>query len=223
MGKHYDTVLFDLDGTLLDTLEDLADGVNASLEQNGFPKRTLEEIRSFVGNGVAKLMERAIPGGLANDRYDVCLKEFKEAYGEHIQRKTRAYPGIPELLEQLRQEGYKLGIVSNKFDLAVKKLNDCYFPGLIQVAVGSMDHVPRKPAPDGVFRAMEELGAEKARTVYVGDSEVDIATARNAGIPCISISWGFRSREELAESGASVIVERPDALLEYLHNLDQGR
>lgn len=214
----YRTVIFDLDGTLLDTLDDLRNAVNTALSAFGFPTRTREEIRRFVGNGVEFLMARAIPGGRDEPAYPECLAYFKEVYAAHCEDNTRPYDGIMELLSALRAAGVQTAIVSNKFDLGVKKLNRLYFGDLIPVAVGEheADGVRRKPAPDTVFEAMQALEADPATTVYVGDSDVDMATAANAGLPCLSVSWGFRSAEELRAAGATVIAEDTATLARLL-------
>lgn len=212
----YDTIIFDLDGTLLDTLEDLADAVNHALSQMGMPQRTLDEVRQFVGNGVAKLIQRAVPAGTSPEQTSQALAIFKDYYELHKEDKTAPYAGINELLSVLHQRGYKLAVVSNKFDRAVKDLMPRYFPGLIHAAAGEdEDHgVPKKPDPTMVHRVMEELGAQKA--VYVGDSEVDMETARNSGLPCISVTWGFRDREFLLEIGADTFADAPAEILELV-------
>lgn len=214
----YRTVIFDLDGTLLDTLDDLRNAVNRALLAFGFPPRTREEIRSFVGNGVEFLMARAIPGGREAVAYPACLAYFKEEYAAHCEDCTKPYPGVIQLLTALREAGIQTAIVSNKFDLGVKKLNRQYFGDLIPVAVGEheADGVRRKPAPDTVFEAMHLLGADPATAVYVGDSDVDLQTAANAHIPCVSVSWGFRTVEELTAAGATEIVGDMEALGEAL-------
>ncbi len=214
----YQTVIFDLDGTLLDTLDDLRCAVNTALAAFGYPPRTREEIRRFVGNGVEWLMARALPDGRSNPDYPACLAHFKEFYAAHCEVHTRPYDGLIDLLADLRTAGIKTAIVSNKFDAGVKQLNRLYFGALIPVAVGEheADGVMRKPAPDTVFEAMRQLNADPATTVYVGDSDVDIQTARNADIPCISVSWGFRTAEELAAIGAHPVAENAAALRRLL-------
>ena len=179
-------VLFDLDGTLLDTLEDLADAVNHVLAEHGYPRRSLEEIRCFVGNGAAKLMERAVPPG-----EDSALEEFRTFYDAHCREKTGPYRGVPEMLNQVRKH-YPVAIVSNKPDSAVKALCADYFPGIY--ALGDSADCPRKPAPDMVLKAMRAIGVD--RCIYVGDSEVDVATAKNAGAICLSVTWGFRTQQD---------------------------
>lgn len=214
--KKCNTIIFDLDGTLLDTLDDLTDSVNYSLALHGFPCREKSEVRRFVGNGVARLMELAIPDGRSNSKYDICLEDFKKHYSKNKQNKTNAYNGIMELLEKLNKENYKLAIVSNKFDMAVKELNEIYFGEYIKVAIGESEHIAKKPAPDTVFKALEELGAEANNSIYVGDSEVDVKTAKNSGIKCVGVTWGFRDRELLEEKGADYIIDKPSDLLEII-------
>jgi phosphoglycolate phosphatase len=214
--KQYDTVIFDLDGTLLNTLDDLTDSVNFALAQYGFPCRKIEEIRSFVGNGVARLMELSIPDGLKNPQYEKCFVDFRRHYSKNMQNKTDAYKGIKELLLQLVKEGYKIAIVSNKFDKAVKELNKIYFGEYIKVAIGESENIAKKPAPDTVFKALHELGAVADKTVYIGDSEVDVKTAKNSGIICVGVTWGFRNREILEQKGADYIIDRPQELLKII-------
>lgn len=212
----FDTVIFDLDGTLLNTLEDLADSTNYALSVSGYPTRTLEEIRTFVGNGIARLLDRAVPEGTDAAATAACLERFRAHYMLNMENKTAPYPGVPELLRRLKDQGCRMGIVSNKFDGAVKGLAQAYFEGLLPVAIGESKSVARKPAPDTVFRALSELGAGAESAVYVGDSEVDLETARNAGLPCISVSWGFRDAELLRQRGAERIVDDAAALYEAI-------
>lgn len=218
------TIIFDLDGTLLNTLEDLTDSVNHAMEAFGFPVHTIEEIRSFVGNGAPKLIERSIPQGKENPSYDAALSAFKEHYAAHCEDKTNPYAGVMELLAQLKEEGYRLAVVSNKFDGAVKRLCRKYFAGYIEVAIGESADVKRKPAPDTVYRALSELSCDASRAVYVGDSEVDIQTAKNASLPCISVTWGFRTEEQLKDAGADekLMIGNPQALLPLLFQLHQA-
>lgn len=212
----YQTVIFDLDGTLLNTLEDLTDSVNFALRTCGYPPRTIEEVRAFVGNGVGLLVERSVPAGTTAGETERCLSVFKEHYARNMRNKTRPYDGILPLLRELRESGRKLAIVSNKFDAAVKELRDDLFAAEIPVAIGESATVRRKPAPDTVWEALRELGAEKESAVYVGDSDVDVQTAHNAGLPCIGVTWGFRGREVLQSAGADRIVDTPDELLRLL-------
>ena len=207
-------IIFDLDGTLLDTLQDLANAVNAALTANGMPERTVDEVRRFVGNGVRNLMLQAVPGADANPLFEKTFADFKAYYGAHCKENTAPYPGVPELLTELKRRGIKAAIVSNKIDFAVKELDREYFAGMTGAAIGEMEGVARKPAPDTVNKAMAELGVMAEECIYVGDSDVDIMTARNAGMPCISVTWGFRDREFLAEHGASLYVDTPEQVLE---------
>lgn len=205
----YRAVIFDLDGTLLNTLDDLAASTNAALRQFGYPERTVEEVRRFVGNGVRLLMVRALPQGEETPRFEEILAYFRQHYAAHCREATAPYPGIPALLARLRERGVRVAVVSNKFDAAVKELCHAYFGGEVEVAVGESPAVAKKPAPDAVLAAMRELGVSPADAVYVGDSEVDVETARRAGLPCISVLWGFRDRAELVAHGATHFA--PDA------------
>lgn len=208
------TIIFDLDGTLMDTLDDLAASVNYCMEKYGCPVYDREDVRQKVGKGVYVLMEKALPGGRKNPHYADCIRDFFRHYEKHMLDHTRPFEGIPQVLDHLREKGYKLAIVSNKFDAAVKELNQQFFAGRIPVAIGEAEArgIRRKPAPDSVFEAMKELDSRQTESIYVGDSEVDIETAANAGIPCISVTWGFKSREFLEEYGASHIVDTPEEL-----------
>ncbi len=214
-----DTIIFDLDGTLLDTLEDLTDSVNYAMERFGLPTHTLEAVRGFVGNGVAKLIERAIPQGPENPSYEAILETFKGHYAKHCEDKTRPYEGIMEALALLQKQEYHLAIVSNKFDGAVKQLCKKYFGEYISVAIGESDRVKRKPAPDTVYQALRELGSDGSRAIYVGDSEVDLQTAQNAKLPCVSVTWGFRTKEQLLNAGAELIIRTPQELPDLLARL----
>ncbi len=218
-NKKITTVVFDLDGTLLDTLEDLKEAVNHAMDFCGMPRRTLDEVRRFVGNGVKKLMVRAVPYGENNPDFDRAFDAFKQYYGEHCNDATRAYDGIPELLDVLKNSGYTLAIVSNKIDSAVQDLTNKYFPQ-VDVAIGDREHLQRKPYPDSVNLALKELGKTREETVYVGDSDVDLATAKNAGLPCISVLWGFRDREFLVEHGAETFVEKPMEIMKALKEMN---
>lgn len=212
----YDTVIFDLDGTLLDTLQDLADSVNYALNVNALPQRTVDEVRRFVGSGVARLVARAVPEGTPEGLVSKVLADFRAHYVLNMENRTAPYPGVLELLRRLRADGFHLAIVSNKFDAAVKGLAQAYFEGLLPVAIGEAAGISRKPAPDTVFKALRELGADAGSAVYVGDSDVDIQTAGSAGLPCISVSWGFRDRAFLLEHGAGLIVDDTEALYRAL-------
>ncbi len=214
--KKYDTIIFDLDGTLLNTLEDLTNSVNFALVRCGFPCRTMAEVRSFLGNGAARLMEHSVPDGINNPQYEKCLADFRNHYPQNMQNKTDAYKGIIELLGQLSKEDYKIAIVSNKSDKAVKELNQVYFGKYIKVAIGESENVSIKPAPDTVFKALEELGSTVDKALYVGDSEVDVKTAKNAGMMCVGVTWGFRDKEVLEQNGADYIIDRPQELLKII-------
>lgn len=206
--------IFDLDGTILDTLEDLADALNHALTEFGYPTRTLPEVRRFVGNGIRNLIRRGAPAGTQEAEIDRLHAVFTAHYNAHCADKTRPYAGIPELLTALRDRGIRTAVVSNKPDGAVKPLCARYFPGLFDAAVGERTGVARKPAPDSVNAVLAELGFDRSEAVYIGDSEVDIATAWNAGMACFSVDWGFRPREELLANGAKLIASTPQALLE---------
>ena len=208
-------IIFDLDGTLLDTLADLHDAVNYALAALGYPARTVEEVRQFVGNGAGQLMARAVPAGVDPAP---ALALFREYYGENCRQKTGPYPGIPEALRELGQK-YPLAIVSNKPDTAVKALCAEFFPGIY--ALGESPRCPRKPAPDMVYAAMEALDVTDC--VYVGDSEVDVATAKNAAVPCLSVLWGFRDLETLENAGAQYFCHRPREIQTIIEEILQAR
>lgn len=212
----YHTAVFDLDGTLLDTLQDLADSANYALALHRLPCRSLDEIRRFVGNGVGLLIHRAVPENTAEALEALVLQDFRAHYLLNMENKTAPYPGVPELLDRLRAAGVRTAVVSNKFDGAVKGLCQTYFGGRVEVAIGESQGVARKPAPDTVFRALAELGVPPEGAVYIGDSDVDIQTAGNAGLPCISVSWGFRDEAFLTEHGAVTIADTREELAELL-------
>lgn len=214
--KKYKAVIFDLDGTLLDTLEDLKDSVNYALGNAGMPLRSLEEVRTFVGNGVRRLMELAVPFGEENPEFAKVFEEFKKHYALHCNDKTAPYPHIMELLSELKARGYQMAVVSNKFYGAVQELRKLYFEGYIETAIGEKEGIRRKPAKDTVVAALRELGIDKEDAVYVGDSEVDIATAENAGMDCIVVAWGFRTREEQKKAGGKVFADDPLDILELV-------
>lgn len=208
----YKAILFDMDGTLLDTLSDMTDAVNHVLTAHGYPARTAEEVRSFVGNGAARLIARAVPEGLPDEETAAVLAEYRAWYEAHSCIKTAPYPGIPAALAVLRREGARLAVVSNKPDGATRALAAKFFPDLL--AFGQTQGVPTKPAPDMVYRALNALGVEPESAVYVGDSEVDVATAKNAGLPLVAVSWGFRGREALLTAGAETVADNAAELLE---------
>lgn len=267
--KNINTVIFDLDGTLLDTLEDLKDALNYALSKHGMPERSLDEVRCFVGNGAKELLKKAVPEGEGNPEFVSALADFKGYYQEHSLIKTAPYEGVVDVMRQLKARGYKLAIVSNKPDAAVKDLDKHFFRGLTEVAIGESERIAKKPAPDMVNEAVavlsqrgdsngakcenegddpvmneagcadagdvasetgcedakaatSEAGCEDAKVaasinaVYVGDSEVDLATAKNSNLPCISVTWGFRDRDFLIEKGATLFADRPVELLEII-------
>ena len=211
----YSTYIFDLDGTLLDTLADLAAAVNYALRQHGMPEHTIDDVRRFVGNGVRKLMERAIPDGEKNPDFEATFATFREYYMHHSLDTTRPYPGIIETLEALKAKGCRLAVVSNKMMAATKELCQHFFAETIEVAIGENEAagIRKKPAPDTVFEALRQLGEEKDSAVYVGDSDVDLETANNSGLPCISVLWGFRDRDFLKQHGAKTFISAPSELL----------
>ena len=215
------TIIFDLDGTLLDTLEDLYLSANHALRSCGFPQRTLSEVRNFVGNGVRMLIHRAVPQGIPQPQEEACFQQFRAHYVQHCQDHTRPYPGIQEMLATLKEEGYRMGIVSNKLQAGVTELHEAWFRETIGVAVGESEGIRRKPAPDMVLRALSELGSPVTEAVYVGDSDVDLETARQAGMPCISVLWGFRDRAFLSAHGATTFAGRPDEIAGILSALRQ--
>ena len=213
-------VIWDLDGTLLNTLDDLAASTNAALAQNGLPTRTTDEVRSFVGNGVHKLIARAMPeGGDAHAQFQAVLEAFVAHYGAHSKDQTRPYDGIMDVLDTLAGEGVKLAIVSNKVDFAVKALSRDYFGERMVSAVGDDPSRNKKPAPDSVWEAMRQMDVTAQEAIYVGDSDVDVITARNAGIPCIAVTWGFRSEESLLAAGAQHVARNPEEILQIVNKL----
>lgn len=212
--RTYKTVIWDLDGTLLNTLVDLMNSVNFAMRELGYKERTLEDIRLFVGNGVKKLVELSIPGGRENPDYDKAYELFTKFYAEHNLDNTLPYDGVLEIISELKSRGVAQAIVSNKVDDAVRKLNEEFFH--VDFAIGVTDLLPRKPAPDMVLKAMSELHADKETTVYIGDSEVDLKTAENSGLDVISVLWGFRNFEEIKEYGPMCTVEKPNEILKYI-------
>ncbi len=209
---NYDTYIFDLDGTLLDSLTDLAISCNYALRINNMPERTIDEVRCFVGNGVKKLMERAIPNGLQNPAFEKTYADFRQHYLVHNLDNTKPYPGIIPLLKRLHSEGKNIAVVSNKFYAATQDLVKHFFGEYITVAIGERENIRKKPAPDTVFEALRQLNASPVGAVYIGDSDVDVMTARNCNIPCISVLWGFRTKEFLIKNGATTFVTAPDEI-----------
>jgi phosphoglycolate phosphatase len=211
----YNTYIFDLDGTLLDTLGDLAASVNDALRKHGMPEHSIDDVRRFVGNGVRLLMERAVPDGAANPLFEETFASFRQHYMAHSLDTTKPYEGIPEALAALKARGCHLAVVSNKMMAATQELCRHFFPDTIEVAIGEHESagIRKKPAPDTVFAALKALGVGQEGAVYVGDSDVDIETARNSGLPCISVLWGFRDRDFLIQHGAKTFISTPSELL----------
>ena len=215
--KKYQAVVFDLDGTLLNTLEDLQDSVNYGLRKYDMEERTLEQIRNSVGNGVQRLLELSVPEGITRDMFEKVFTAFKEHYAIHCNDKTDLYPGIRGLLAELKERGFRMAIVSNKLQEGVDVLYEQYFKDYITVAIGAKDGIRKKPAPDTVIEALRVLGLSKEQAVYVGDSEVDIATAANSEMDCITVAWGFRTRQEQLAAGGTVFVDEPKEIVELLY------
>lgn len=214
--RKYNTIIWDMDGTLLDTLDDLTDSVNEALKEFQLPVRTRIDIRSFIGNGVLRLVELSVQEGKNHPQFEEIFSFFKSRYAMNCRNKTRPYDGLEEILNELKNQGYRMAIVSNKIDSAVKELAELYFKDTINTAIGDSEGLRRKPYPDKVFAALELMDANKETTVYIGDTEVDIATAENAGIDCICVSWGFRNRQELQLAGAKLIADTPEELARIL-------
>jgi phosphoglycolate phosphatase len=209
-------VIFDLDGTLLDTLDDLCNSVNYSLRTNNFPERSLAEVRTFVGNGIRLLIERSVPEGTSKELIDKTFECFKTYYAVHCNDKTKTYPGVMDMLKELKKNGYKIAVLSNKAQYAVTKLCDIYFNNLLDDAVGARENVAKKPSPDALYICAENNNINLNNVIYVGDSDVDVATANNAGVKGIAVTWGFRSRELLIKCGAENLADNTDELLQIL-------
>lgn len=214
----YKAVIFDLDGTLLDTLGDLHAAVNHALRAFGFPERSLDEVRRFIGNGVVKLMQRATPEGTDKETDEKCLEAFREYYLIHMRDMTAPYEGVIPLIESLRSKGIKTAVVSNKLHQAVYELCLDYFPGLIDEAIGVSVEKERKPSPVSVYKAMEKLGVTADECIYIGDSEVDVQTSHNAGVKCIGVTWGYRDREELTKAGVEIICDSCSEIMDIIVN-----
>ena len=213
--KEYSTYIFDLDGTLLNTLNDLAASTNYALRSVNLPEHSVDDVRRFVGNGVRKLMERAIEGGDKNPLFDEAYATFRKHYLEHGLDTTQPYPGIMEMLKELKGRGKRIAVVSNKFYDATQELVRHFFGEYVEVAIGERENIRKKPAPDTVVEAMRMLGVGKENAVYIGDSDVDFNTAKNVGIPCISVLWGFRDKDFLQSIGATTFITSPKELLDY--------
>ena len=221
MMANYDLVIFDLDGTLLNTLEDLAASTNHALAAHGFPPRTLEQVRHAIGNGVRNLIRLSVPEGTPEPIQAQVLADFKAYYTANVSVHTRPYPGIPELLRDLRAEGVRVAANSNKVDNAVRLLCETHFPDLIDMALGEREGIPKKPAPDGVHLILREFDAEPARTLYVGDADTDLMTAENAGVSGAWVSWGFRRRDELGEIAVPHAFDDARKLLAFILDGDE--
>lgn len=209
-------IVFDLDGTLLNTLDDLCDSLNYALSACGMPTYTLNQVRLMVGNGTEDLLTRAVPGGKENPRFDECIAVYRARYTEHWNDKTRPYDGILPLLATLKEMGIGIGIASNKFDSAVKELARLHFGPLVDIAVGEGGDIRKKPLPDSIFAAMRALGATPEETLYVGDSDTDVFTGRNAGVFTVSVLWGFRDEDCMREAGSEHFITRPEEILEHV-------
>lgn len=220
--KIYDTVIFDMDGTLLDTLQDLTDSVNHVLREYGYQIKTLKEIREFVGNGISRLMALSVPGGEDNPHFTECLQKFRNYYEINMENKTEPYLGVLELLEQLYKDNYKMAVVSNKINKAVNELTRSNFGKYIKISVGEMENVARKPSSDSVNMALSQIGSKKEKAIYVGDSEVDMQTARNAGIISVAVTWGFRDKKILESQNPDFVINDPAQLLDVLEKLNNN-
>ncbi|HBZ02307.1 MAG TPA: HAD family hydrolase [Lachnospiraceae bacterium] len=210
------TIVFDMDGTVLNTLEDLTVSMNYVLDRFNMPGHRLEEYRLFFGNGVKEALRLSLPEGASADIIDEMMVVFKEHYDAHCLDRTRPYDGIVDVMRQLKEKGYRLAIVSNKIDSAVKELNDRFFTDYVDTALGEKAGINRKPAPDMVYAALKEMGSTKEESIYIGDSEVDLMTARNSELPCISVLWGFRDKKYLIEQGADCFADRPEDIIRIL-------
>lgn len=218
-NRKRDTIIFDLDGTLLNTLDDLADSVNYALRTCGYPEREKKEVRKFIGGGASVLVNSAVPEGLSEEEKIRCREIFLAYYLKHSNDKTNLYDGIYSVVTRLAEIGFKMGVVSSKGDVAVKKLILDYFGEKMPVAIGETPGIAKKPAPDSVLKAIELLGSVKEKSIYVGDSEVDVETAKNTGIPCVIVTWGFRDREELKRFQPDYMADTPEELYEILKAL----
>ena len=213
---NYKLAIFDLDGTLLNTLQDLTNSVNYALKKSGYPERTVEEVRNFVGNGILRLIKLAVPSGTTEEDTETVFNDFKLHYKQNSNVFTKPYDGITEVIKKIRSNGIKTAVVSNKADFAVQDLCKEYFPNLFDYAVGEREGVLKKPAPDSVNTVLKTVGFEKAEAVYIGDSDVDIATAENANLDCITVTWGFRDEKFLKEKGGTVFAHNPKELLSFI-------
>ena len=209
-------IIFDLDGTLMDTLQDLWLSTNHALKACGMPERSEDEVRQFVGNGIGQLNRRAVPDGTSDAEVEHCLEIFRQHYVLHCQDHTRLYPGIDALLKELKRRGVPMAVVSNKLQKGVTGLAERWFSDSISVAIGEQKGVARKPSPDMVQLAIQQLSVKPEECIYVGDSDVDLATAHNAGLPCVSVLWGFRDRDFLLQHGATIFAEQPSDIADMI-------
>lgn len=216
----YTTIVFDCDGTLLDTLTDLRNAVNYVLRAHDLPERSVPEVKAALGNGVAHLMRQSLPASISEAEFNTYLDEFKAYYGEHLQDYTAPYPGMLDVLDILRAKGYKLAIVSNKIQEGITPLNKEYFGDRLPVAIGERPGLQRKPAPDMVLQALKELGSTQSESIYIGDSEVDVATAKNSGLLCIGVTWGFRDEQLHKDLGVTHIARKAEDIVTIIEALN---
>lgn len=216
----YTTIVFDCDGTLLDTLTDLHSAVNYVLRAHDLPERSVPEVKAALGNGVAHLMRQSLPASISEAEFNTYLDEFKAYYGEHLQDYTTPYPGMLDVLDILRAKGYKLAIVSNKIQEGITPLNKEYFGDRLPVAIGERPGLQRKPAPDMVLQALKELGSTQSESIYIGDSEVDVATAKNSGLLCIGVTWGFRDEQLHKDLGVTHIARKAEDIVTIIEALN---
>ena len=216
----YTTIVFDCDGTLLDTLTDLRNAVNYVLRAHDLPERSVPEVKAALGNGIAHLMRQSLPASISEAEFNTYLDEFKAYYGEHLQDYTAPYPGMLDVLDTLRAKGYKLAIVSNKIQEGITPLNKEYFGDRLPVAIGERPGLQRKPAPDMVLQALKELGSTQDESIYIGDSEVDVATAKNSGLLCIGVTWGFRDEQLHKDLGVKYIARKAEDIVTIIEELN---
>ena len=216
----YTTIVFDCDGTLLDTLTDLRNTVNYVLRAHDLPERSVSEVKAALGNGVAHLMRQSLPASISDDEFTNYLDEFKAYYGEHLQDYTAPYPGMLDVLDTLRAKGYKLAIVSNKIQEGITPLNKEYFGDRLPVAIGERPGLQRKPAPDMVLQALKELDSTQSESIYIGDSEVNVATANNSGLLCIGVTWGFRDEQLHKDLGVKYIARKAEDIVTIIEALN---
>ena len=219
MFENVNTIIFDMDGTVLNTLEDLTVSVNYVLSKFNMPDHSEEEYRKFFGNGIKYALKCAVPEGTSEETIEKMLPLFREHYNEHCLDRTKPYDGITDLMRRLKAKRYKMAIVSNKIDSAVKELNERFFSEYVTVAIGEKPGIKRKPAPDTVLAALDELDSKKEEAIYIGDSEVDYQTALNSDLPCISVLWGFRDKDFLISKGATVFAEVPGEVYDILQSV----